>query len=105
MEVEHDGEVVTAGPLNDPILTDNVRAAEAVLTSLVEAGYFVPERAATFEFLYHFDSIDAWLAYRAENWVDAEIDAAVVERARAMLVSGGEFRIRQGLRATRLRRG
>ncbi len=76
LEVEHDGQVVALGPLNDPILKENVQAAEAILTSVVEAGYFVPERAATFEFLYHFDSIDAWLAYMAENWADAEIDAA-----------------------------
>ena len=105
MEVERDGQVAAAGPLNDPILKDDVQPAEAILTSVVEAGYFVPQRAVTLEFLYHFDSIDGWLAYMAENWVDAEIDAAVVERARAMLAPGGEFRIRQGLRATRLRRG
>ena len=63
------------------------------------------ECATTFEFVYHFDSVDEWLSYMAAFWQAAVIEPAVVTRSRALLPPGdGELRIHQRMYAARLRR-
>jgi hypothetical protein len=105
VEVQTGDGVLPVGRLDESGLIDRIHAARAVLASLIDEGYFVHERETTFEFLYHFDSVDAWLAYMAEDWVSAVIPEVVVARAREVLVSGtGELRIREPVYAARLRR-
>ena len=55
-----------------------------------------------FEVVYHFDSVDAWLAYRVERGTSTEVDPALLARARDVLVdTSGELLIREQMRATR----
>ena len=57
-----------------------------------------------FEVLYHFPSVDAWLAYRVERGTSTEVDAALLARAREVLAdTSGELLIREQMRATRYR--
>lgn len=105
MEVTVDGRVTLIGWLVEPPLTEHVRAAEAVLRDVVAAGVYVPEQSTTLPFIYHFDSVEAWLDYMQEWWAAAIIEREMVARARTLLADrNGEIRVRQTLRATRLRR-
>ena len=55
--------------------------------------------------LYHFDSVDQWLAYRVERGTSTEVDAALQVRARGVLAeTPGDLLIREQMRATRYRR-
>ena len=62
-------------------------------------------RATSFEFVYHFDSVDTWLAYMSERWSEATIAPDMVSRARRLLSqAAGDLVIREDIRATRLER-
>ena len=105
MEVTVGGRVTLIGWLVEPPLTEHVRAAEAVLRDVVATGVYVPEQSTVVPFVYHFDSVKAWLDYMHEWWTAAIIEPEMVDRARTLLADrSGEIRVRQTLRATRLRR-
>ena len=62
-------------------------------------------RSVEFEVLYHFDSVDQWLAFRVERGTSTEVDPALLARARGVLAeTPGELLIREQMRATRYRR-
>ncbi len=105
IEVQAGDRRLAAGLLHDPSLIDDIHATTAVLASVIEAGYFVRECVTTYDFVYHFDSVDEWLAYMAAFWAAAIIDPDVVARARSLQqAEGGELRIRQRMYAARLRK-
>lgn len=80
-------------------------AARAVLARVVDEGYFALEAQDVFKFESHFPSIDDWYAFRVARGRTAEIDATAVERARQLATDmGGELRICEHIRASRLRR-
>jgi hypothetical protein len=82
-----------------------IHTARSRLASVVQAGYFVPTRTTSFEFLYRFDSVAAWLAYMSERWSDATIDPGIPSRARRLLRRATrELVICEQIRATRLER-
>jgi hypothetical protein len=79
--------------------------ADAAVQTLIDAGRFVREQVKTFTFIYHFDSVETWLAYMAEHWSNARISARLIARARDELSAGaGELRILRAVQASRLRR-
>ena len=61
------GQLMLVGPFDRPDIYDKIHAARSVLAEMVEAGLYLCERSVTFEVLYHFDTVEAWLAYRAER--------------------------------------
>ena len=82
-----------------------ILAARSLLDSVVAAGYFTPTRTISFEFVYHFDSVDAWLAYMSDRWLDATIGPGLVSKARRLLRRRpGDLVLREQVRATRLER-
>ncbi len=77
----------------------------AALAGMVGQGLFARERSVGFEVLYHFDSVDQWLAYRVERGTSTEVDPALLGRARDVLAETPcELLIREQMRATRYRR-
>jgi hypothetical protein len=100
-----DGDCLTfVGPYARPAIYQNTFTARDQLAALVAQGLFALERSITFEVLYHFDSVDAWLAYRTERGTTTEVDPALLTRAREMLAeASGELLVREQLRATRYR--
>ena len=68
-------------------------------------GFFVYEEIKSFEFLYHFDTVDECESFLAEGWEDIELDPAIASRARELLAGGeGKLLIREQARAASLRR-
>lgn len=100
-----DGDRLTfVGAYARPVIYQNIHAARDALAGPVGRGLFIRERSVTFEVLYHFGSVDAWLAYRTERGTTTEIEPALLARARAMLTdTAGELLIREQMRATRYR--
>jgi hypothetical protein len=96
---------VRLGKIDDSYRIETLAIADAAVQTMIDAGRFVRERAKSFTFIYHFDSVEAWLAYMAEHWNTAGISAPLIARARNEHAAGaGELRILRSIQASRLRR-
>ena len=106
VEIRADGKSTEFGQLDESSLIQSVNAAHLTLASAIWDGYFVHEETRHFEFLYHFDSVDACESYLAEEWEDGfQVDPALISRARALLANKeGDLVIREPMQASRLRR-
>ena len=105
VEVRVDGKVNEIGNLDESSLIQSINAAHLNLASAVWDGYFIYEETRHFEFLYHFDSVDACESFLAEEWEDLEVDPSLMSRARELLANNeGELVIREPMQAARLRR-
>lgn len=106
LEIQRRAETVRIGQLDDSYRHTTLAAASSAIAPFVETCRLVRERATTFTFIYHYDSVDAWLAYMAEHWHTARIPAELVACARAIFEPGaGEVRILRAINAARYRRG
>jgi hypothetical protein len=105
VEVWRDGEANPIGQIDDSYRISTILATDAALQTAIDAGWFVREDDLRFTFIYHFDSIDAWLEYMSADWSSALLSAETLRRARALLPVGveGDLRILRTIRATRLR--
>ena len=105
VEIRADGKSTEFGQLDESSLIQSVNAVHLTLASAIWDGYFVHEETRHFEFLYHFDSVDACESFLAEEWEDFEVDPALMSRARELLANNeGELVIREPVQAARLRR-
>ena len=105
VEVRHRDHLTFVGPYQRAAIYKNIHAARDALAGVVDEGLFARERSVGFEVLYHFDRVDAWLAYRVERGTSTEVDPALLARARDVLAkTPGELLIREQMRATRYRR-
>jgi hypothetical protein len=105
VEVRFGHRLTFVGPYQRPAIYRNIHAARAALAGMVDERLFVRERSVKFEVVYHFDSVDKWLAYRVERGTSTEVDPALLARARDVLAeTSGELLIREQMRATRYRR-
>ena len=105
VEVRVAGKFIELGHLDESSLIQSIDAAHLTLASAVRDGYFVYEEMEPFDFLYHFDSVDACESLLAEEWPEVELDPAIASRARELLANGdGELLIREPVLAACLRR-
>lgn len=105
VEIQRGERVVTIGRIDDSYRIGTLLVADTAVQMVVDAGQFAWERDERFTFVYHVESVDAWLAYMAEHWSSAVIAPDMIVRAREALPSRaeGELRILRTIRATRLR--
>ena len=102
VEVRDGNRVTFVGPYARPAIYENVHKARNTLARVVGEGLFARERSTVYQVLYHFASVDAWLAYRVERGTSTEVDPALLARAREVLAdTSGELLIREQMRATR----
>ena len=83
------------------------QASEA-LAQAIQRGLFAVERAGTFEFVTHADSVSEWREYLAKEWKDAILDAVVAAKAEELLSvpePDRELILREQIRIARLRVG
>jgi hypothetical protein len=106
VEVQCGERVVRISQIDDSYRIGTLQVADAALQTLVDAGRSARDRDVTFIYMYHLDSVDAWLKYMAEHWSSAIISADMIARAHEALPPGveGEVRIPRIIRATLLRR-
>ena len=105
VEVAAHGSLTRIGPFDRLAIYARITAARTALAELVDHGLYDRERSISFEVLYHFDSVEAWLAYRAERGSATVVPPELQERAREVLAqTPGALLIREQMRATRYRR-
>src|ERR1700730_16888117 len=91
VEVRDRDRLTFVGLYERPAIYQSIHAARDALAAVVGEGVVARERSAGFEILYHFDSVDAWLAFRAER-TKKEVDPALPTRARELLTgTSGEL--------------
>jgi hypothetical protein len=93
------------GQVDDSYRIGTLAIADVALQTVIDAGRWVRERAEMFTFVYHFDSVEAWLAYMDEHWSTAHLSAELIARAREEWSGAAdELRILRVIQAARLRR-
>ena len=93
------------GRIDDRYRMGTLAVADAALETVIEAGLFEREVEITFPFIYHCGDLDTWLAYMADHWSSATVDATLTERAReALREDTGGLRILRAIHTARLRR-
>jgi hypothetical protein len=105
VEIRPAERLIPVGPFDRLAIYDKIDAARATLDEMTEAGLYVRERSVNFEVLYHFESVYAWLTYRADRGSTTEVPQALQTRARKILAAtSGELLVREQMRAIRYRR-
>jgi hypothetical protein len=99
-----DVSAVRLGQVDDSYRHGTLACADAALRTMVEVGRFVRERAETFIFTYHFDSIATWRAYMAVHWITARLPSQLLAWAHDQPAGAGAVRVLRVVHAQRLRR-
>jgi hypothetical protein len=99
----HDARLIILGEVDEWSHIEDSALAEMALDSVIAARQFELERVVRYTVLAHFASVDAWLEYRAAHPGKSSVADELLERARALLVSGaGELRLEREVLAARL---
>jgi hypothetical protein len=105
VEVQRAGATERLGQIDDSYRISTLEIADAALQTLIGARRFGLEQEMTFDYIYHCDDVDAWLAFMAEHWNSATVSDDVIARARTALAEKeGELRIVRAIHAARYRR-
>lgn len=84
IEAQVDGQWLTAGVLDDSSYAPDDLAADAALAQIEREGWFVRERADSFELYCYWDTLDAMQREVNEVWTPVRVTDEVVARARAL---------------------
>ncbi len=91
----------SAGPLDDSQEQPDDAAANAALAHAIQAGWFVGERATTFQYAWYWDTLAELEAYIAERWTTVmrlpPATRAAVIRLLARTGPGARLRLRRGM--------
>ena len=104
-EVRRAGQNFAVGQVDQAQDIADITSAEAALSQVLAVGRFVLEDERTFTFVRHFDSVETWLAFRAERQSTGSIAEEALDRARALLAEApGELCVQRVIRAARYRK-
>ena len=81
--------------------------ADDALGTMADTGLFALEQRGAFEFVWHAESVPDLLAYLAEDWQDARLDAVTAMRIEEMLKTpepDQEILVKEAIRIARYRR-
>lgn len=107
-EVHIDGRVTRAGLYQETDDFVEYFQADDALAEVVREGLFVVERAGTFRYLTHADTIFELRDYVLAEWSDAIVDEEVVRRAAELFEAPGREKdvvLHEKVHIARLRRG
>ena len=105
VEIWTGDQTIAVGQVDQTQDSGEITSARAALRQVIADGYFVLERELTFDFMRHYDSVETWLAYRAERKSRGTITDELLARSRALLAQApGELCVRGGVRAARYRK-
>jgi hypothetical protein len=102
---DHGHCIVRLGQIDDSYRHRTLTTANAALRTVIDAGQFARICTRTFTFVYHFDSVETWLAYMEEHWYTARLSPELIARAREEPPEDtDEIRVLRVIRAARLLR-
>jgi hypothetical protein len=105
VEVWQGGRVARLGYLDQEEDIREILEARARLDLVEGDGWYVTERRRFFDLLAHFPSAEEWLEYQAREGYSGVVSAEVIAMANRMLATGGgEFVVREPIRASVLKR-
>ena len=84
IEVMVDGQWLTVGVVDDSSYAPDDLAADAALAQVEREGWFVRERADTFEIYCYWDTLDAMQREINEVWTPAHVPDDVMARAQEL---------------------
>jgi hypothetical protein len=99
-------QLIPAGWVNESDDYVEYEWADEALQQMIDLEHFKLERAGTFEFVWHADSMTALRAYLAEEWQDAIIDDVTAMRSEELLrlpVHDKEILVSEAIRIARYR--
>jgi hypothetical protein len=103
MEIWQDGRIERLGEIEQHQDRVDIEEARSRLRQEVRKELFAVRRRQFFELLGHYAAVDDWLdRWNDEGW-NFSVDPGILDSARSLLaVGGGEFVIRETIRATSL---
>jgi hypothetical protein len=105
IELWRRSEIIPLGQVDEAQDIRDITGARASLRRVLAEGLYVMEEERTFDFVRHFESVETWLAYRAERQSSGTIAEEALDRGRALLAQApGELCVRHAIRATRYRK-
>ena len=105
VEIRTADQTIAVGQVDQTQDIGEIASARAALRQVLAEGLFILERELTFDFVRHFESVETWLAYRAERKSRGAIADETLARSRALLAQApGELCVRGGVRAAGYRK-
>lgn len=105
MEVWQGGRVDRLGHVDQDGDVEDILEARARLDLVEGLGWYVAERRRFFDLLSHFPSAEDWLAYQVREGYSAVASPELLASANRLLAAGGgEFVVREPIRASVLKR-
>lgn len=106
VEVHRRDHTIVMGYLDESKFVSEVLQTREALDEAIDRGLFAYEESITFEFRYHFDTVDEWTTYmREHDFGDAVSDKDLIDRTSSILSQvRGEIVIREPAGASRLLR-
>ncbi|MGH8957219.1 MAG: hypothetical protein ACRDVK_00945 [Acidimicrobiia bacterium] len=105
MEVWQGGRVELLGRVEQEEDIREILEARARLDLVEEEGWYVTERRRFFDLLSHFPSAEEWLEFQArEGYTGVVSDELLASADQLLAAGGGEFVIREPIRASLLKR-
>jgi hypothetical protein len=102
IEIRRAAQTIAVGQVDQTQDIGEITSAQAALDQVVAEGFFALERELTFEYVRHFDSVETWLAYRAQRKSTGIVAAETLAQSRALLAQEpGELCVRGRVRAAR----
>lgn len=105
VEIRIPGHFIHVGYLDETGLIRRIHDARREIASMIWDGFFNYHDVKTFDFLYHFDSVEECIEFLGREWEDSTMDRPTIDKARKLLGDQmGEIIIRQPLWAATLKR-
>jgi hypothetical protein len=105
IEIRTGEQTIAVGQVDQTQDIEEITSAQEALRQVLAEGLFVLERKLSFEFVRHFESVETWLAYRAERKSRGTIADEILARSRALLAqASGELCVRGDIHAARYRK-
>jgi hypothetical protein len=105
IEVWQGGHITRLGRVEQEEDIKEILEARARLSKIEGEGLYVTSRQRFFDLLSHFSSIDEWFEFQArEGYSGVVSDDLVASASRLLAAGGGEFVVREPIRASLLQR-
>ena len=102
IEIWKHGLIEQLGPIDYEEDIADILNARALLDQVERDGWYATQRHRFFELVSHFSSVEDWQAHEWWDGYDTRVPEELLIAARQRLAAGGEFVVREPIRASLL---